>query len=361
MGLVRSTPRPAKSNIPIMSTGSAINFGKSTRPGCLIMSGKQYVGSVGAICTNQSSVIGYSFLFDTDSIETGGQFYLAPQNSAYFDTPLVTMARMFERYRMVSHNLVFIPLTGTNTPMSTVVAYFPDCQALEALGLTSSVQTPSQAMLHSSSNCSEFPMFSKFTTRPIRNQGRRDDALLYIAGTQYDDSVDFTEKPSDNRMNISGVYGITYNGNLPDLFPVPPATSGESLTVYTQDVYMYYTIELCYMQLAITGGIVFSTRSHLKKLIKEHKLGDTTPLKDVVSILDAKVQKKKHGDNPRIDLLEGKLTLLREKLQQLEIDHEHKENYVDDFDLPPPSKLVREVTGISPTPSARSSKSNSRK
>jgi hypothetical protein len=361
MGLVRRTPRPPISNIPIMSTGSAINFGRSTRPGCLIMSGKQYVGSVGAICTNTDSVIGYAFLFDTDAIETGGQFYLAPQNSAYFDTPLVTMVRMFERYRIISHSLTFVPLTGTNTPMSTVVAYFPDCQALEALGLTSSTQTPSQAMLHSSSNCSEFPMFSKFATRPVRNQGRKDDALLYVAGNQYDDSVDFSEKPADNRMNIAGVYGITYNGNLPDLFPVPPATSGQSITVYTQDVYMYYTVELCYMQLAITGGIVYSTRSHLKALIKEHKLKDSTPLKDVVDILESKVQKKKHGDNPRIDLLEGKITLLREKLQQLEVDHEHKEQYVDDFDLPPPPRLAREVTVASPTPSGKSSKSSSRK
>jgi len=255
----------------VRSQTNGFEFSRGRRKGCLMMSGKQYLGKLLATSDGDNSwvVLDLQDKPNTDSGETGvnmvTQFMVMPQNSKYFGNPVFNMTQMFERYSMKTR-LMFKTISGTSVPGAIKFAYYDDpiaffTQTGKTGWSTAAVSllptyagAPTAADMSSMQTIREGSTWKSFEG-PWSYSGPRQEMQYVPAPTYANLMSPDVRSPIDMRQSIEGVWVIGSTG-----------VSGPSNTFSALgEIWIDYQLELCDIMSAapVTGIALRSTKSHV--------------------------------------------------------------------------------------------------
>jgi len=256
--------RVGKSNTRVFAPPTALGFVRSQtngfsfmrgrRPGCLIMTGRQYLGQLNSVSDGANNWV---VLNVQDKLNTGNtittvhsitQFMVMPQCSAYFGNPVFNMTQMFERYNMKTR-LEFKTITGTSTPGSIKLAYYDDpiafyTQTGKTGWGTASVSfsplfsdAPTAADMASIQCIKEGSIWKSFVS-PWSYSGPRQE-MQYVPAPTYTGIMDPAGRTAiDMRQSIEGTWVIGSTG-------VPAPSGGEGAFQSLGELWINYQLELC--------------------------------------------------------------------------------------------------------------------
>ena len=221
-------------------SGYGFNFTAGSRPGCLVIRGWNYMGSVVNLRYTGTAQTAVGIYSGGGNIIT--QWLLMPQNQIYFTGSILDMTKMFSRFR-VKVRAQYRPTSPTTTPGMIMLAYYPDAMSIYmTTGKTGRENTFGDSLnkfdIGGAPWQSEGSVFLPFTTKWTYFQ--KDQDYAYVAAPSYTLPLNpATTTMYDMRSTNCGVIALTQSGLLPN--------STDNSQVQLGELWCQYELELCDM------------------------------------------------------------------------------------------------------------------
>lgn len=234
--------RPVKPPVAygtVGTTGFGFTFSAGSRPGCMTMTGWNYCGTVEVARGTGSTNV---WVRINNAAEFLTQWFLMPQNDAYFFGALLTMAKLFTRFR-IKVQIHYRPTCATTQPGLLLYCYYPDSMGIylqtgKRGNQNTFADAPTKVDIGGAPWQCEGSVYVPFVSPWTYFQ--KDQDYAYIAAPTYTIPIDPTVTTMyDMRSTNCGVIGITGTGFT------PPGTDNTSYAV--GEMWVKYEVEFCDM------------------------------------------------------------------------------------------------------------------
>jgi len=187
--------------------------------------------------------------------QTGGQLYLLPTNSFYIPPPLLTFARLFQRYRLNGVRFEYATSIGTAQNTSFVMGFAADPGYPESCGATGPNFYVARPIVDQLPQCVKIPAWceSCMIDATITKEWK------YLRGDEFNSQYSFANT-ADDRMSYFGVLLVSLASIDSSIAVAATQTVG--------DLYMHYDIELVDLSLVQSNPTTFLSDDHKTKEVE---------------------------------------------------------------------------------------------